>query len=113
MFLGAILLPVPLMRRLLPRARSETIAWLFLQILLSIPAILAGLFFAVGFEGIRPALPYIMALNPFLTFFDGLGDGKPPHLFGLVVAVVFVAAAWRDAVLGWAADRRLVEERAS
>lgn len=111
--LGAILLPVPLMRRLLPKARSETVAWLFLQILASIPAVLAGLAFAFGLDGIRPALPYVMALNPFLTFFDGLGDGTPPHPFGVLVAVVFVAAAWRDAALGWAADRRLVEERAS
>jgi ABC-type transport system involved in multi-copper enzyme maturation permease subunit len=109
--LGAILLPVPLMRRFLPRARRETLAWMFLQILAAIPAAVTGFAWALGAEGLRPALPYVMALNPFLTFFDGLGDAKPPHTFGLAVAVICVAAAWREAALGWAADRRLVEER--
>ena len=109
--LGAILLPVSLMRRFLPRARSETVAWVFLQILVSIPAMLGGLAWAFGFDAIQPVLPFLSALNPFLTFFSGLSEGKMPHAFGLLVAVGFVAAAWLEALRGWAANRRLVEER--
>jgi hypothetical protein len=111
--LGGILLPVSLMRRWLPRARKEAVAWIFLQILVSGPAMLGGLAWAFGLDAMRPVMPWLMALNPFLTFLDGLADGKAPHPFGQLVAVAFVLAAWREALLGWAANRRLVEGRAS